>query len=98
LIDIVDKAPHTALVYGANPDHDHRPGLVAMAMNGAVDRKIKALEKCIANCGDDEVLVNAYRSKIKHEIAVKDMISDDVNMKVSRRCDNFPNISSFAKC
>ncbi len=67
LIAIVDRAPHVALLYGANPDGDHRPDGIQKNMPGVHARKVAAVEGAMAEAGDDEALQAAYRAKIAKE-------------------------------
>ena len=66
-VDIVDKIPNGALLYGFHPDADLRPDVLKSVMATVYDYKIMALEGLIAaNAGEPE-LITAYRAKIAKE-------------------------------
>ncbi len=80
LIAIVDRAPHVALLYGANPKGDHRPGLLARLIKGVHARKEAAIRKVMATVPDDPALLEAYESKIAKERAAAEFIGAEESM------------------
>ena len=70
-IDIVDRTPHVAVLYGAHPGNDPRPAFVRHDMPGVHDLKIAKLRDNMAQAGDDPLLIKAYESKIAKESAAK---------------------------
>jgi 2,5-dichlorohydroquinone reductive dechlorinase len=80
MIEIVDSAPHVALLYGANPLGDHRPAMLAKMIKGVHARKEVAIRKIMAEVSDDPELIAAYESKISKEQAAARFIGDSVSM------------------
>ncbi|MEM8935017.1 MAG: glutathione S-transferase family protein [Pseudomonadota bacterium] len=73
-ISLIDQAPHVAVLYGEPPDRDDdRPQVIAKAIDGVHDRKIKNLEALKATV-DDPALIAAYDAKIAKEATAKDFI------------------------
>lgn len=66
-IDIIDRAPHVAALYGANPDGDTRPPGLAGRIEGVQERKNRCLRAMMAEVPDDEELQAAYQAKIAKE-------------------------------
>ncbi|MEM7412369.1 MAG: glutathione S-transferase family protein [Myxococcota bacterium] len=80
-IAIVDRAPHVALLYGANPAGDHRPGLIARAIRGVHARKEVALRRAMEKLSDDDTdLRAAYESKIAKERAAARFVASPTSM------------------
>jgi 2,5-dichlorohydroquinone reductive dechlorinase len=78
---IVDSTPHAALLYGADPDGDHRPAHVQAKMSGVHKLKIEAVERNMALVGDDADLLAAYRQKIVKEKAAANFLVDASHMR-----------------
>ncbi len=75
-VDIVDRLPHPAILYGFHPDDDQRPDFIQGVMRDVHDLKCESLQKFIDDNRDDETLVAAYRSKIAKEQAGKALAFD----------------------
>jgi 2,5-dichlorohydroquinone reductive dechlorinase len=82
-IDIVDRTPHVAVLYGAHPDDDRRPAFVRRDMLGVHDQKIAKLRENMALAGDDPVLISAYEHKIMKEAAAKQFIRTEKDMRAA---------------
>jgi 2,5-dichlorohydroquinone reductive dechlorinase len=82
-IDIVDRTPHVAVLYGVHPDDDRRPAFVRRDMVGVHDRKIAKLRENMALAGDDPVLVSAYEHKIMKEAAAKAFVRTEQDMRAA---------------
>ena len=82
-MDIVDRTPHVALLYGANPEVDGRPGFVQEMMKTAHDVKIGKLRENMALVPDDPVLVAAYEHKIVKEQKAKAYVRTESDMRAS---------------
>lgn len=75
-VNIVDRIPNGALLYGFHPDSDLRPDALKAVMGTVYDYKVMALEAMIAaNAGDGE-LIAAYRAKIAKERGGKSVCRD----------------------
>jgi glutathione S-transferase len=84
-VDIVDRIPNGALLYGFHPDLDRRPEALKAVMATVYDYKVMALEAMIAaNAGDPE-LVAAYRAKIAKERGGKSVCHDAVFQRAARQ-------------
>ncbi|MEM8544189.1 MAG: glutathione S-transferase family protein [Cyanobacteria bacterium P01_H01_bin.119] len=69
-LDTVDRFPHVALLYGANPDNDQRPLLLQQAMATVHELKVAALNAAWETVqGQDARLDAAYEAKITKEKA-----------------------------
>lgn len=66
-VDIVDRIPNGALLYGFHPDGDRRPDILKAAMETVYEYKIMALERLRADHADDPELYAAYTAKIVKE-------------------------------
>ncbi len=84
-VDIVDRTPHPAFLYGFHPDDDRRPDFVKAVMADVHDVKCNSLEKFIDDNRDDEELVAAYRSKIAKERAGKALAFDPERQREVRK-------------
>ena len=82
-LDIVDRTPHVAVLYGAHPDDDRRPAFVRRDMVGVHDRKIAKLRENMALAGDDPVLISAYEHKIVKEAAAKEFVRTEKDMRAA---------------
>lgn len=80
-IDIVDRTPHVAVLYGAHPDSDRRPAFVRTNMVGVHDQKIAKLRENMALVPDDPLLTSAYEHKIMKETAAREFIHTDSDMR-----------------
>ncbi len=75
-VDIVDRLPHPAILYGFHPDDDQRPDFIKGVMRDVHQLKCESLQKFIDDNRDEETLVAAYRSKIAKEQAGKALAFD----------------------
>ena len=66
-IEIIDRAPHVAALYGANPDGDRRADGLAKRIEGVQERKNVALRAMKAAVPGDQDLQAAYDAKISKE-------------------------------
>lgn len=82
-VEIVDRTPHPALLYGANPEGDGRPDFIQADMPTIHDRKIAEAQKNMAKVGDDQVMVSAYEHKILKESAAKEHVNSEAKMRAS---------------
>ena len=82
-IDIVDQAPHVAVLYGAHPDGDARPKGLARNIAGVHAKKIAALERLKAQVGEDAALAAAYDSKIAKEAGGGEFMLDAERMRTA---------------
>ena len=80
-MDIVDRTPHVAVLYGAHPDHDPRPAFVRRDMVGVHDMKIGKLRDNMALVANESELVKAYEAKIAKESAAKRFIRTERDMR-----------------
>lgn len=80
-MDIVDRTPHVAVLYGAHPDHDPRPAFVRRDMVGVHDMKIGKLRDNMALVPNEPELVRAYEAKIAKESAAKQFILTEKDMR-----------------
>ncbi|MEM7704516.1 MAG: glutathione S-transferase family protein [Pseudomonadota bacterium] len=79
--DIVDRAPHVAILYGANPDGDRRPPGLASNIEGVQDRKIRALNAMAAELHPGDPLIEAYKAKISKESGSDKFVHDADSMR-----------------
>jgi 2,5-dichlorohydroquinone reductive dechlorinase len=84
-VSIVDRTPHVAVLYGANPDGDVRPDFIQTGMVGIHDFKVTKLRENMKEVGDDEKLIAAYEHKIQKETAAKHFVQapDDMRAAIS---------------
>lgn len=80
-LDIVDRTPHVAVLYGAHPGVDRRPGFVRTNMLGVHDQKIAQVRKNMALVPDDPALTAAYEHKILKEAAARAFIRTERDMR-----------------
>ena len=80
-VDLVDRAPHVAVLYGAHPDDDRRPAGLRDRITGVHARKIRVLETMIKHIGDDAELHAAYKSKIAKEHAAGEFVKTPEEMR-----------------
>jgi len=80
-IDIVDRTPHVAMLYGANPDGDTRPEDIQKRMPGIHQIKVDTIRNHIKAVAGDDQLVAAYEAKIEKEEAAADFVVDGDDMK-----------------
>mmetsp|Transcript_13160 Transcript_13160/g.19698 ORF Transcript_13160/g.19698 Transcript_13160/m.19698 type:complete len:361 (-) Transcript_13160:2687-3769(-) len=80
-IKIVDEQPHVALVYGQNPENDHRPVELAYALKGINEKKVIALKRAMRLITeDDDEIMKAYENKLKKTEAAIKFINNGENM------------------
>jgi 2,5-dichlorohydroquinone reductive dechlorinase len=83
-VDIVDRTPHPAVLYGVHPDGaDGRPDFIKEGMQGIHDRKIAEARLNSAEAGSDPVVMSAYEHKISKEAAAKRHVHDETKMRAS---------------
>ena len=79
---IVDKTPHLALLYGANPSGDKRPEMFRKGLSGEHERKIEAVQNAYDRLVDPSPKLKvAYEAKIAKEKAGLEFVSSPENMK-----------------
>lgn len=84
-VDLVDRAPHVAVLYGAHPDDDRRPAGLRDRISGVHARKIRVLETLIKHVGDDAELRAAYESKISKELAAGEFVKTPDEMRAAHQ-------------
>lgn len=82
-VDIVDRTPHPAALYGAHPDGDDRPDFIRANMPGIHDQKIAEARRNMDEVGDDPVMISAYEHKILKEAAAKEHVNTEAKMRAS---------------
>ncbi|MEM8659969.1 MAG: glutathione S-transferase family protein [Pseudomonadota bacterium] len=80
-IDIIDRAPHVAILYGANPDGDVRPPGLASRIEGVQDKKIVHLKAMMAQVPNEPDLIAAYKSKISKEAGSDSFVHNPEQMR-----------------
>jgi 2,5-dichlorohydroquinone reductive dechlorinase len=79
-IDIVDRTPHVAMLYGANPDGDTRPDDIQKRMPGIHQIKFNTIRNHMANVSSEPKLIAAYDAKLRKEEAAENFVIDDSSM------------------
>ena len=82
-VDIVDRSPHPAVLYGVHPDGDGRPDFIRRSMPGIHDRKIAEARMNLERAGDDPLIRAAYEHKIMKEAAAKRHVLTETKMRAS---------------
>jgi 2,5-dichlorohydroquinone reductive dechlorinase len=82
-VEIVDRTPHPAVLYGANPEGDGRPDFIQTEMPTIHDRKIAEARRNMATVRDDPTMVSAYEHKILKESAAKEHVNTEAKMRSS---------------
>jgi 2,5-dichlorohydroquinone reductive dechlorinase len=83
-VDIVDRTPHPAVLYGVHPDGaDGRPDFIKAGMQGIHDRKIAEARLNLAEAGNDPTMIAAYEHKILKETAAKAHVHTEEKMRAS---------------
>jgi len=82
-VDIVDRTPHVAVLYGPHPDEDRRPAFMHADMVIVHDGKIAKCRENMALVEDDPVLVAAYEHKIVKEAAAKRFVRTEADMRAA---------------
>jgi 2,5-dichlorohydroquinone reductive dechlorinase len=83
-VDIVDRTPHPAVLYGVHPDGaDGRPDFIKEGMQGIHDRKIAEARLNMAQAGNDPLIISAYEHKILKEAAAKRHVHSEATMRAS---------------
>ncbi|MEM1412779.1 MAG: glutathione S-transferase family protein [Pseudomonadota bacterium] len=81
-LDLVDRLPQVALLYGADPDEDRRPAPMRQAMADVHKFKLAALEQAWApHKGEDSRLDAAFAAKIERERAAKAFVGTPEHMR-----------------
>jgi len=80
-VDIVDRTPHVAVLYGPHPDEDRRPAFMHDDMVVVHDAKIAKCRENMASVDDDPALVAAYEHKIVKEAAAKQFVRTERDMR-----------------
>lgn len=84
-VDVVDRTPHVAVLYGVHPGQDRRPAFVRANMLGVHDQKIAQVRKNMALVPNDSELRAAYEHKILKEAAAKEFIRTEADMRAAVR-------------
>ena len=80
-VDLVDEAPHPAVLYGASPEgEDIRPEIVAIPITGSLGHAINHLQRIKAGVADEAELVAAYDAKIARQTGAERFIYDKAAM------------------
>lgn len=79
-VDLVDRTPHVALLYGANPDRDTRPEEIQARMPGIYKKKYAKIDGFMAKVRDEPDVVAAYEAKLKKERAAEGFVVDAAEM------------------
>ena len=80
-IDLIDQAPHVALLYGGHPDQDTRPAKLIENITGVHAKKVAGLEAALALVADVPDLADAYRAKVEKEKAAAAFVQDAPKMR-----------------
>ncbi|MEM9403829.1 MAG: glutathione S-transferase family protein [Pseudomonadota bacterium] len=80
-IDLIDQAPHVAILYGANPEGDRRPSGLAMHIKDIQHEKIRTLKQMMAAIESDDPIMAAYESKISKESGSHSFVNDPGRMR-----------------
>ncbi len=80
-IAIVDGTPHVAVLYGAHPDGDFRPGFLQKEMPHVHDFKIMKLMEGRALAVGHPRLIAAYDAKIRKEAAARRFVRTPALMR-----------------
>jgi len=80
-LDVVDRTPHVAALYGPHPDKDVRPAFMQKSMVVVHDAKIAKCRENMALVGDDPELIAAYEHKIAKEAAAKLFVRTEARMR-----------------
>ncbi|MEM9315259.1 MAG: glutathione S-transferase family protein [Pseudomonadota bacterium] len=80
-IDIIDRSPHVAMLYGANPDGDVRPEGLRKGITGVQARKIVKLRQMMSEVREDPDVLAAYESKIAKEEGSADFVATPEKMR-----------------
>ena len=75
-IDLVDRTPHVAMLYGANPDHDTRPEEIQARMPGIYKKKYKKIAEFMSQVPKEAELIAAYEAKLAKERAAEGFVVD----------------------
>ena len=75
-IDAVDRTPHVALLYGADPEGDTRPAEIQSRMPGIHQIKFDTIRRFMAETADEPELVAAYKAKLAKEEAAEKFVVD----------------------
>lgn len=82
-MDIVDRTPHVAVLYGVHPDEDRRPPFIQQGMVGVHDFKVGKCRENMALVEGDPVLIKAYEHKIAKETAAKKFVHTEADMRAA---------------
>lgn len=75
-IDNVDRTPHVAMLYGANPERDTRPAEIQAKMPGIYKKKYQKIQTYMAQVRDEPDLLSAYEAKLRKEEAAEHFVVD----------------------
>ena len=84
-VDLVDQAPHVAVLYGAHPDGDNRPGGLQANIKDVHGKKIAAIETMMAETDESDEIVQAYRAKITKESSADKFVYDGDCMRAAHK-------------
>lgn len=79
-IDAVDRTPHVAMLYGANPVRDTRPTEIQTRMPGIYEKKYAKIRRYMAQVRDEPDLLAAYEAKLRKERAAERFVIDATAM------------------
>ena len=90
-IDLVDRAPHVAVLYGAHPESDNRPDGLRVNIKDVHAKKIAAIEvmmgevraKMKTKMNNAEETLAAYRAKIIKESSASQFVYDGQRMRAA---------------
>lgn len=82
-VDAVDRTPHVAMLYGANPERDTRPEEIQARMPGIYKKKYKKIRDFMAQVPDEPKLLEAYEAKLKKEEAAEHFVVDATEMSAA---------------
>jgi 2,5-dichlorohydroquinone reductive dechlorinase len=75
-IDAVDRTPHVALLYGADPEGDTRPAEIQSRMPGIHQIKFDTIRRYMEETADEPELSAAYKAKLAKEEAAEQFVVD----------------------
>ena len=94
-VDLVDQAPHVAVLYGAHPDGDNRPKGLRINIKDVHAKKIAAVRSMMRQIEDDEIhveqveeLLAAYRAKVTKESSAHEFVYDADAMRSAHEAMN----------
>lgn len=80
-MDNVDRTPHVALLYGADPEGDTRPEDIQSRMPGIHQIKFETIKGYMAEVAGEQPLIEAYEAKLKKEESAEKFVVDPSAMR-----------------